>query len=42
MTDRSSKTLAMTSSDGGGVRSVAISSDGRLVAVGIHDGVCDL
>jgi len=41
MTGRSSKTLAITGSVGARVTSVAISPDGRLVAVGDYDGVRD-
>jgi len=41
MTDGSSKTLAKTD-NGAGVRSVAISYDGRLVATGDSDWVRDL
>jgi len=42
MTGGSSKTLANTGRDRAAVRSVAISSDGRLVAAGRFDGVRDL
>jgi hypothetical protein len=45
MTDGSSKTLAITDlpdNVDAGVTSVAISSDGRLVAAGSLDTVCDL
>jgi len=42
MTGGSSKTLANTGRVRAGVRSVAISSDGRLVAAGRLDGVRDL
>jgi len=42
MMDGSSKILAITDSVGEGVTSVAISSDGRLVAAGSRDGVRDL
>jgi len=42
MTDGSSKTLTITDSDNAGVISVAISSDGRLVAAGSYDKVRDL
>ena len=42
MTDGSSKTLAITDSNNAGVISVAISSDGRLVAAGSYDKVRDL
>jgi len=42
MTDGSSKTFAITDSVGARVRSVAISSDGRLVAAGSEDKVRDL
>jgi len=40
--DGSSKTLVNTGRDRAGVRSVAISSDGRLVAAGGFDNVRDL
>jgi len=42
MMDGSSKILAITDSVGEGVVSVAISSDGRLVAAGGSGGVRDL
>jgi len=42
MTGGSSKTLANTGGGRAGVRSVAISSDGRLVATGGSNGVRDL
>jgi len=42
MTDGSSRTLANTGRDRAGVRSIAISSDGRLVAAGRFDNVRDL
>ena len=42
MADGSSKTLASTNGDNTGVKSVAISSDGRLVAAGSFGGVRDL
>jgi len=42
VTDGSSKILAITDSVDDGVASVAISSDGRLVAAGSYDGVRDL
>ena len=40
--DGSSKTLPITDSKNAGVNSVAISSNGRLVAAGSNDGVRDL
>ena len=42
MTGGSSKTLTTANSIGAGVKSVAISSDGRLVATGDDDAVRDL
>jgi len=39
MTDGSSKILAITDNAGARVKSVAISSDGRLVAAGSRDAV---
>ena len=42
MTDGSSKTLAITDGTRCEVKSVAISSDGRLVAAGSFDWVRDL
>jgi len=42
MTDGSSKTLAIPDNVGSGVTSVAISSDGRLVAAGSRGAVRDL
>ena len=42
MMDGSSNVLEITDSISDGVTSVAISSDGRLVAAGSYDGVRDL
>jgi len=42
ITDGSSKTLAITGSARSAVKSVTISSDGRLVAAGSFDQVRDL
>ena len=42
ITDGSSRILAITDSVDEGVVSVAISSDGQLVAAGGSGGVCDL
>jgi len=42
MTDGSSRTLAIADSANAKVKSVAISSDGRLVAAGSDDKVRDL
>jgi len=42
MTDGSSKILGIADSVGNKATSAAISSDGRLVAAGSYEGVCDL